>query len=467
VQPSRGFSTVLICGALCVVITTALLSTNFDFRAFYCAGYAVNAHASPYQTEPLHTCERTRTDAAFAAFFKDVALPAPQPGYDVAAFSLFARLPFAAASKIWTALLLVCALGTVVFVRRVVHAPPASVFAALWLSLCVTSLYLGEIVPVCLCAIAAAALCAQTSRFTLAGIAAAASLVEPHIGMPVCLSVALWLPRSRAALGVSVLALAAISLCVLGVRENVAYVASVLPAHALSEIRSDAQLSLAAVLHGLGVPDAAALRIGAISFVLVTLAGLPLARNLARRFDDGAFLVAVPAALAVLGGVFMHVTELVAAVPLALLLAQNERAHRFAAVLGLLLLSVPWWSLATPFLLGTAAGVILSSVTLFYLALAYAQAKPLEASALAIAAAIAASAVLRWHDASAIHGVVASVPPSIALSPYPESGWKWFNDTYMATGSAASWVLRAASWAGLCSILWSACVRVRRLAIAA
>jgi hypothetical protein len=242
----------------------------------------------------------------------------------------------------------------------------------------------------------------------------------------------------------------------LGLHQNIEYLTSVLPAHALSEIRSDAQLSLAAVAYALGMRDGAAMRLGTVSFFAVTLAAVPLARVLARRFDDAAFVVAVPAALAVLGGVFMHVTELVAAVPLALLLVQRTASRRWPAMLALLLLAVPWWSLATPLLLGSVTGVLLSAVTVFYLVFAFAPSRPLIAAAVAVCAAVTVGLILRWHDVTAVHTALSSVPDGIARSPYPETEWKWFNDTYMATGSAPSWLLRCASWAGLCAVFFSA-----------
>lgn len=454
-QPSRVLSTAVLCGVFAFALLSAVGSTNFDFRAFYCAGHAGLMRADPYRTEPLHTCERTQTDSTFAAFFRDVALPAPQPGYDVAAFSLLARLPFGPAAKIWSALLVLCSVGSVLLLRRVTQAPLAAVAVALWLS-SVTSIYLGEIVPFCLCAIAAAALFAQNSRFTAAGIAAAAALVEPHIGIPVCLSVALWLPKSRIALGASVLLLAGVSIAMLGLAQNVQYVASVLPAHALSEIGSDAQLSLSAILHGLGMGDAAALKAGTVSFALITLLALAAAPMLARRFGDPAFIVAVPSALAVTGGVFMHVTEIAAALPLALLLIRYARAERRIAVIALLLLAVPWWSLATPMLFGTATGVVLTGIALFYLIHQYVHVRPIGALALAILAGAGVSAVLRWHDMNAIHTALHAAPAAILGAVYPEASWKWFNDAYMSTGSGAAWLLRVATWMGLCLVIWAA-----------
>lgn len=434
--------------ALVFVALTAVLSTNFDFHAFYCAGYAVRAHADPYRTEPLHACERTRTDSTFKAFFEEIALPAPQPGYDALLFSAFSGLPFAVAGKLWTALLLACALAATLFVRRVCGASLIVVAAALWLSLGATSIYLGEIVPICVCAIAAAAYFAQTSRYTLAALAAAATLVEPHIGIPVCLSVALWLPRARLALGLCAGVLAVLAIAVLGVQGNIEYVTAVLPAHALSEIGSDAQLGSAAVLHAAGMPGALAVRIASVFFVLFVAMAVALGGTLARNFRDDAFVVAVPAAIAVVFGVFMHVTEVAAALPLLLLL----RAHcvnRSLCAGAIVLLAVPWWSLATPMLFGSATGTLLAAVTIFVLIYALQEQNAPGAAALALSSAGILTLLLRWHDATAVHGALVHVPLALLRAPYPEAAWRWFNDAYMSTASVPSWLLRGASWSGL------------------
>lgn len=435
--------------ALSFTLITAFFSSSFDFRAFYCAGYAARIGANPYHTQPLHACERTQTGTAAGGFFDKVVLPAPQPAYDIAAFSIISRLPFGAASKLWTALLALCSLGTVILVQRFTREPIASVFAALWLSLCLPSIYLGETVPLCLLSIAAAALFAQKSRFELAGLAAAATLVEPHIGIPVCLSTAVWLPRSRAALGASVLALIVLSAAFLGVHGNLEYVLAVLPAHALSEIGSDAQLSLTAVLHALGVSDAIAVRTGSIAFAVATIAGVVFAGKAARRFNNAAFIPALPPAFAVMGGVFMHVTEVAAAIPLALLLVAHMPRLRPLLGWALILLAVPWWSLATPMLFGTSTGVMLAAVTVCYLSYCYTERGLLAAACVAVLAGAATTLVLRWHDATAVHALVTSTPQAFLTAPYPEASWKWFNDEYMSTNSAASWLLRAGSWAGL------------------
>lgn len=451
---------IVLAAALGFVGLTAACSTNFDFRAFYCAGTALRMHANPYHTEPLHTCERTRTDRTFAAFARTTALPAPQPGYDIAAFSVLAALPFAIASKIWTAILLACALSAIVLVHRISRTPVTTVVAAFWLSLCITSIFLGELIPVCICAIAAAASFAQRERWTLAGVAAAATLVEPHIGIPICVSVALWAPRARTALGLSTLGLGMISLAAVGISANAEYLWAVLPAHALSEIGSDAQLSLTAVLHALGAPDAAALRAGTLSYVLIGIASAFGAKPMAKKFGDSAFVVAVPAAFAVLGGVFMHVTDLAAAVPLVFLLLSHSSAVRAVSTQALVLIAIPWWLLATPMLLGRT-GFSLAAITVTYLIWNYDRRSAPFAFAAGLAVFFGASELVHWYAAASsaivpVHGAGVRIS-----SAYPEASWGWFNARLASTGVAASWLLRIPSWLGLLLLAY-ACLKCTR-----
>lgn len=451
---SRGIPAIVLCAALSFTALTAAFATNFDFRAFYCAGTAVRMHANPYHTEPLHTCERTKTDRKFAVFAREVALPAPQPGYDMAVFAAFAALPFAAASKLWTALLAACALAAILLMQRLTRMGFAAVLAAFWLSLCMTSLYLGELIPLSIAAITAAAYFARTERWALAGIAAAASLAEPHIGIPICASLALWAPRARLALGLSVATLAGVSFAALGAAQNVEYVTAVLPAHALSELGSDAQLSLSVILHALGIPDTLALRAGSLSYALMSLLGIYLARALALRFRDDALLAAAPAATAVIGGVFMHVTEVAAAIPLALLLLAHVKHGRGYVLGALVLLAIPWWSLVTPMLLSPLTGIAFAAMIVTYLVwINTGRAAP--AIACGVAAFAAAAGLVHWYAVTS-NAFAAHVLPSRIDAGYPEASWAYENARYLATGVAASWLLRAPTWLALLGVAWAA-----------
>jgi hypothetical protein len=333
-----------------------------------------------------------------------------------------------------------------------------------------TSVYLGELIPVCLCAIAAAAYFAREQRWMLTGALAAVSLAEPHIGAPVCLSVLVWLPRARLSLGVIAAGLAAASIFVLGPLANIEYVSTVLPAHALSELSSDAQLSMSVVVHALGFSSDAALRVGTLSFIAFATAGCIIAGALARKLGDYAFVVAVPAAFSVIGGVFIHVTDVAVAIPLVLLLLERNSAYRPVLVAALVLLSVPWWSLATPMLLGAMAGFAFASITATFLLWTY-SARALTVFIGGVAAFALSMVVVLWYATSSdaitpIHFVTTSINPR-----YPEASWAIENARYLSTNAIPAWLLRIPTWTGLlltafiCSVLFGKHIRVAEVPI--
>ena len=82
-----------------------------DFRAFYCAGAALDAGADPYRAEPLRSCEVAAWEA-FPAGYPEVAVPAPLPGYALTPFALLARLPYGVAAALWECALVAAFAGS-------------------------------------------------------------------------------------------------------------------------------------------------------------------------------------------------------------------------------------------------------------------------------------------------------------------------------------------------------------------
>lgn len=433
----------------------------YDFQAFYCAGAAVREHADPYRAQPLGACEHRVTDGTYAAPARGVVLPAPQPGYDLAAFSELALLAFGAAKAVWGALLGVAIATAVYCVYRVSGLRPAIAGMAFAGSLVLPSFAFGEMFAFFAAAACLAMFFAQRAQWTCAGIAGAATLVEPHLGLPVCVCLAVWQPSTRAAMSVCVAVLCAVSIGALGLRENTEYLLNVLPLHALAEISSDTQLSLSVILHGLHVPDAMALRAGAVAYVLFALCGIAVAKALADRFTERAFLVAVPAAFATLGGTFMHVTEIFAAVPLTLLLLARAPEHRTRLLCALVLLSVPW-------IAGIERGNAVAFALLCAIVVAVLLWEPQRARAIfALATAALTLGVLlaapAWYaNAAAAHAPISA----LTIDPaYAQASWQKWNEAALSSGSAPAWVLRAASWLGLLVLGSSVAAFSRRRAV--
>lgn len=414
----------------------------YDFQAFYCAGTVLREHGDPYRTQPLRSCEHEHTDGTYAALPPGVALPAPQPAYDLAVFALLSLLPFAAAKALWGAVLGSASAIAIAAAARMSGVSPAAAFMAFAASLILPSFAFGQLFALYAAACCVAALLAQRGAWTLAGIAAAGTLVEPHLGLPLCAALAIYNARARYALLIAASTLVAIAL--LAARGNVVeYALATLPLHALSEIHSDAQLSLTAVAHALGATEMVSLRLGVLSYVIAGAAGIGIGVRLAARTGNAAFVIAVPAALAAAGGTFIHATELLCAVPLALLLIRVARV-RLVGCIALVLVSVPWFTvldggMPLAFAVTAAAVVFFELWQLGGVRMAYACACALFACALLLAAP-------SWfsHAPAADR---ASSPRIAAL--YPQASWRALTDERLSGGTPITWVLRAGSWCGL------------------
>ncbi|HZZ63982.1 MAG TPA: hypothetical protein VFE17_00660 [Candidatus Baltobacteraceae bacterium] len=424
----------------------AFQTTNFDFRAFYCAGAVARNGGDPYRSEPLHTCEREQTDATLSFFARDIVLPAPLPAYDIGALSLISRLPFSIASKVWTILLLLTVAGSAVALAYLAKAPLSAVTPVLWLSLGITSVCLGELIPLCVLSVLLAAIYARKANFLGMACAVGGAMVEPHIGLPLLIVGFVYVRQSRVYLAAVTSVLAIAFLLTAGVGGLEEYVRVVLPSHAASEIGSDAQLSLSVILHWLGASDSLALRAGAISYIAMIALAVVTAPIVAKKYDDDALLMAVPAALSIIGGVFIHVTEFAAAIPLVLLILLHRTERRYVFVIALILLAIPWWALGTPMLFGPVTRVVLAATVAAYLTWHYSGYRAGAALTVGLIACAFAAGVVYWHTATSIPYAGTHLPRNVLSAPYPEASWAWMNQRYMSSGSAASWLLRAPSW---------------------
>ncbi len=82
---------------------------------------------------------------------------------------------------------------------------------------------------------------ARRGRARAAALCAAATMIEPHLGLPVCIALAIWMPATRLTLALALALLGALSVAALGWATNFEYFTGVLPAHALSEVTRDTQ----------------------------------------------------------------------------------------------------------------------------------------------------------------------------------------------------------------------------------
>jgi hypothetical protein len=442
----RSFDTVSATMLAALLIFAALLGSvamPIDFRAFYCAGFIAGQHEDPYLTEPLHRCERALPNDPFKPYSATVAVPAPLPGYAVALFVPFSRLRFEPATRIWTMLLFAAIAIVIAALVALTGLPIAVVSPILLLSLWASSVTTGETVPVCVAAIALGALLAQKGKWVGAALAATASLIEPHLGLPVVLALALWAPAARLPLLGALVALGSLSLATLGLHTNVEYFTHVLPAQALSELGSDTQLSLSVILNGIGLAPKASIGIGVISYLISLVLGVAISKVLAQRLNSNAFLVATPVAMSLVGGTYIHITQMAAALPLALLLAVHAPRFRPLFAATALLLAIPWLVVGNRHL-GTAAALVV-----FYLAWEYCGRNVVSALASATCAAVFLLTLNLWMPPPHAHARVDAGYSLTIDTRYAEASWARYDEQILSTGAAERWLGRAPTWLAL------------------
>jgi hypothetical protein len=314
----------------------------YDFQDFYCAGEAVDRHADPYRYEPLHSCEHRLNKSDAYRRDPNRIVPAPIPPYDLPAFELAARIGFPAARTI-DAIAIVLAVAVAILGLALIGIPFELALPALVLPAGYLLLDAGQIVPFALLALVLCGVALAQGRNALAGALAALTMIEPHLGLPVWLSVMLLVPRSRPAAVVTGVLMAVAGVLVVGLPGAIEYLSGVLPAQAAAEAGYAYQYSLTYLLVTAGLPQGVALAAGQLSYVALLAVGIWLGSRLATTLQRRELVAYLPAACSVVGGAYVHMVDLAIAVPAALVLATYSRgASRTIATLALCLLAVPW-----------------------------------------------------------------------------------------------------------------------------
>ena len=289
--------------------------------------------ANPYRDEPLRSCEHANRAWATRTSF----VLAPLPPYALALLVPLARLPYPQAGVLWFALLVAAALVVIWAILELTSLPFLAVGAPIAVAVLLQSLPTGALAPIPLALLTAGAVMLARKRWTSTAVLLALSCIEPHVAIPAALAAFVLVPEMRTRLAIAALALVALS-AIAGFGLSAEYFTSVLPAHARFELGSIVQFGLSSMLHNFGVPDRTALAIGSVQYALFVVLGIWLAKSL--RSLTPAAIVLAPIALAVTGGVYIHLTQMAAALPLGFLAASKLRSA--LPWLGITLLSLPW-----------------------------------------------------------------------------------------------------------------------------
>ena len=314
----------------------------YDFADFYCAGEALDRGFDPYRYEPLHGCEHAVNQSTAYRTDRARTIPAPLPPYDFPPLMFLARLSYASA-RIVDACAIVAAVAVAVVLLAMLEIPLDVAAAALAFPAGYVLLAAGQVVPFALIALVGCGVAFRRGRHVLAGVLAAATLIEPHLGLPVLIATLVWRPQSRIAALVCAVGLLCVGVAIAGPAALVEYVARVLPAQAAAERSYVYQYSLTYLLATLGIPQMWALLLGDLSYAAMLAIGAWASGRVATALRRPEMIAFVPAACGVIGGPYVHMVDLAVAVPAALVLAVALPARaNVAATIALALLAIPW-----------------------------------------------------------------------------------------------------------------------------
>lgn len=331
---------VLALVAIALISRAAPQDERANLNALYCAGRLVAKADDPYLFQPLSWCERS-TASRFA-----VMAPEPAPGYDLAIIAPLTALPFrvfALACFAAMAVAFCVALGTLATLTNRHPLLTGTAFAPLAI-VCARH---GELFTlVCVSALCLCAFFLSRKRFAPAAIAAAVAMCQPEFGLPAALSLLIFAPRTRPALVAAAVVLAVLSIAVLGVSANVRYFLGELPRHARAEIAFPGQYGIPWIVHALGARTSVALAAGFLVFILAIVLMLALANAFSKAACRHEALVLIPPLAAVCAGISVYEWSVILAIPAALVFSEYATRWRAAAV-ALVLVAVPWQSLAS------------------------------------------------------------------------------------------------------------------------
>ncbi|HEV3152350.1 MAG TPA: glycosyltransferase 87 family protein [Candidatus Baltobacteraceae bacterium] len=415
-----------------------------DFRAFYCAGSAVLHGRDPYAAASLYACERASAPFGLYGSPANLAVPAPLPGYALLLFVPLAALPYLGASVLWTIVLAAACGACVAALSHLVGRSVAAIVPVLAPALAIVALPYGQLAAIEMLALLVLALAARAQRWNVAACAAAAAAVLPHVALPALAAAAVFCRPMRWRIAAVCALLVGLDVAAGGAGVAHEYFSAVLPAHALSEIARTSQYGLSWVLYALGSGERPALIAGQISYVLMALAGIAAAVRLAKQRADAAYAVLIPPAFAVFGGTFIHYTEIVAALPAALLLYSGSR-ERFKPVFltAAVLLALPW-----PLALNQPQLAAVFAVAGAAIACAYGRLPVRTAMFAGLACALAAAGIVYAgnHFGTGLGSQGTGAPLDASLA---QASWAHYVRAHWSGTGPVWWIAKAPTWLGL------------------
>ncbi|MGH7736699.1 MAG: glycosyltransferase 87 family protein [Candidatus Tyrphobacter sp.] len=415
-----------------------------DFKAFYCSARVVLEREDPYAAAPMVRCQSTPAPAPLLVTKPGQVLPAPLPGYAIAAFVPLALLPFPVACVLWIIVLLAATVAAIVLLARAGIGKPWTIAVALSILVGAAALTVGEIPPIALFGLALAICGARENRAWKMGVGVALTLAEPQIGTAVALAAIAVNRRNVAPVALAALALGTLSLATLGLHENLEYVSVVLPAHLVSELPSVLQYGLSWALYQSGTSAHAAVEFGRLSWVLMLGAAIWFARSAPARRSPEVALLAAPA-FAIVGGPFLHFDHMALAMPAAVWFAAKSSVPRWLRIAAVTALAIP--------LLHVFSHVpefVLVPIVACWLGAEFGGSFDAGLRSALVAVAVAGVVVVvSLVGGSGAHPVAA---PHIATAALAQDPWAQYVAGHLAMTSWTIWFVKAPTWFAIVTV---------------
>lgn len=328
-----------------------------DFHAFWCAGSLVLTNHDPYAQVPLYACESRPQPFGMFSASNGMAVPAPYPGYVLAAFAFFALVPFPVAAALWCALSLAALVVSARIIAEGINVSWIRVLAILGVVFSVVAVVYGEVAPVVFCAIAVAMWAMRAKKWWIACAAYIVIATLPQVAVPVWLATVVYSKEMRWKLVIAAAGLALLDFGAGGAHVATAYFARVLPAHALAEASRTSQYGTTWIFTALGAAPALAVRLSDALYAIAVVVSLWSVRPRVRTDDSQ--LVSLPVLCAVTAAPFIHFSGVLLVIPSALaVLFDAQPRTRTALSFALAAVALPWLSiLDEPALLAALACV--------------------------------------------------------------------------------------------------------------
>lgn len=293
---------------------------GYDFQAFWCGGQTLAHHANPYLNQPLHGCE-SKNSPGFFVENANATIPAPLPPYALTFFIPWSFIPWVVARAIWWIFLVACIFIESHLIQKLTGKSFWFSFFACSLALTAPTMLQGALAPLPIMLVTAASWMFQTRRWAYGSILLALSMIEPHLALPACIAVFVFLPKTRLWLITVGFIEFLLAIAAVGLKGFFDYFQHVLPVHAKAELNNVGQESLTIIVHHLGISGSTSMHLGAIQYIIFCFIGIFVGYKLSKRYETNAWFVLAPASFAVVGGEFIHLSEMAILIPASCLLS--------------------------------------------------------------------------------------------------------------------------------------------------